>query len=137
MRASPGSTGHSPRRAGHRGRGGPPQADFENGKTRCRHLVPRSTIQRAAAGFRSPTAPLLEEKGHASRAALIENLACPLSRHGAASSPALAADNHPIDSLDRQVLGGTEQWLYREKSDGGRDRLQVPNTPRGPSGLDG
>src|SRR3989442_5685697 len=129
MRASPGSTGHSPARAGHRWRGGSPHGDFENGKTRCRHLVPRSTIQRAAARFRSPTAPLLEEKGHASRAALIENLACPLSRHGAASSPALAADNHPIASLERQALVGNQQWPYRKESYGGPDPPQVPNPP--------
>src|SRR5262245_43580166 len=90
-----------------------------------RHLVPRTTVEISATRFRDAAAPLLEEKRDMRVGALVANVAHPPGVDSATDRSALAANDYPVDAVERKTWDRAEQWLDREEANGGRDVLKV------------
>ena len=65
-------------------------------------LVVRAAVESASRLVFACAAPLLEEERHPLHAALATNLDDPISKHRPGVRAALAADDHPIDSVKIQ-----------------------------------
>src|SRR5262249_29058566 len=93
--------------------------------TRSGHLVPRAAVEHAPGDVLSNPTPLLEEEPHITRDALIANRTNPCRVHRACAVTTFAADDHPVDALQVELLDRPEQWLYAQEPDDRIDPTKI------------
>lgn len=84
---------------------------------RCRHLVPRPTVEDSARLLLLDAAPLFEEKWHTGFLALVAEIDDPLRVHRPRTRSRLTAHDHPIHAGEIEVRQRAKQRLERQELD--------------------
>jgi hypothetical protein len=87
------------------------QNSFETFLGAIRHLVPGSAVEDATGQFFSLSAPLFEEERNALSDASISNFSHPPGINMTRPGTGLAADDHPMNALQRQARNRPQQRL--------------------------
>ena len=102
-----------------------------------RVLLPRPAVELVPAGLRRPPAPLLEEEGHAPGPAAVADFPQPLHIYRPGARAVLATGDRPVDPGKSDRSDGTEQWLEGHEPNCRIGPLEMPETARDGSVLDG
>src|SRR5688572_3241812 len=88
-----------------------------------------SSFEQTAAGFRNTAAPLFEEEWNARFDALVTDVADPVRAYRAELRPTLSTDNHPVDSVQRQVGNRSQQRFDRKEANNRVDLSKSIDAP--------
>jgi len=86
-----------------------------------RILFPLNAVQQPSARLGSEPAPLLPEKGHATRLAQVTKAPGPLHVRRSKSASTLSTSDEPMDASQVEHAQRPKQWLRADEANGRRD----------------